>query len=409
MRLVHAADLHLDSPLRGLSRFADEALAARLRSASRDALTNLVGFVISERVPVLLLAGDIYDGDWHDYGTGRFFVGQMDRLDAEGVRVFMVAGNHDAASEITRALRLPTNVTVMDTSHPQSVADDDLGLVVHGQGFATRAVLRNLAASFPHRVPGMVNVGLLHTSVEGTEGHARYAPCQRADLQAPGYEYFALGHVHERRMVAEGEHTVAYSGNLQGRHARECGAKGALLVDLSPGAAARVEFRALDATRWTVVEVPCDGCQGLDSVLAEADRRLRSALAAADGRLLVARVVFTGRTPAARELADTIRVREEVDRLARVVGITVEKVQVEVAASSDSDIDDEVREAVMAAGAALVNDHGLVRRYLHEVEREVGLALREAELLDLGNPQTLEGLARRAAAALRSQLVGRER
>ena len=155
--------------------------------------------VVGERVPVLLLAGDVYDGDWHDYSTGRFFVGQMDRLHDAGVRVFMVAGNHDAASEITRALRLPPNVTVLDIERPQSVSDDDLGLVVHGQGFATKAVTRNLAVSYPPRVQGVVNVGLLHTSVDGTEGHARYAPCGLTDLTALGYDYFALGHVHQRR------------------------------------------------------------------------------------------------------------------------------------------------------------------------------------------------------------------
>ena len=217
MRLVHAADLHLDSPLRGLSRLGDDDLAETLRSASRRAMDRLVRLVLDEQAPVLLLAGDVYDGDWHDYSTGRFFVEQMDLLHDAGVRVFMVAGNHDAESEITRALRLPPNVTVLDTGTAQTVLVDDLGLAVHGRGYHTRAVMENLAVSYPHRIPGLVNVGLLHTSVDGTEGHARYAPCRLPELTGLGYDYFALGHVHQHRVLADGEHTVAY-GNLQGRH-----------------------------------------------------------------------------------------------------------------------------------------------------------------------------------------------
>jgi DNA repair exonuclease SbcCD nuclease subunit len=352
VRLFHAADVHLYSPRRGLSRLGDDDLARRLWLASREALANLVDLAVAERAP-LLLAGDVYDGDWHDYSTGRFFVRQMDRLHDEGLRVFMVAGNHDAASEISRNLRLPPNVTVMDTAHPQSVADDDLGLVVHGQGFATKAVMQNLATEFPHRVPGMMNVGLLHTSVDGVEGHARYAPCRVEDLTARGYDYFALGHVHQRTVLIDGEHPVAYSGNLQGRHPRESGAKGALLVDLDPKAGTSIEFHALDVARWAVVEVAADTCGGLDDVLAETEQCLRGAVAEAGGRPVVARVVFIGRTPAAGELMDTVRVREEVDRIAIGLGAAVEKVRVRVSPPTVADAgDDELRAAVLAAAMA---------------------------------------------------------
>ena len=405
MRLVHAADVHLDSPLRGLARLGDDELASRLRLASRQALANLVDLVVAERAP-LFLAGDVYDGDWHDYSTGRFFVRQMDRLNDEGIRVFMVAGNHDAASEITRSLRLPSNVTVMDTTQPQSVVDDDLGLAVHGQGFATRAVVRNLATAFPARIPGVVNVGLLHTSVDGAEGHASYAPCRVEDLTARGYDYFALGHVHQRRVLAEGEHAVAYSGNLQGRHPRESGAKGAWLVDLDLKAGVHLEFRALDVARWAVVEVRADTCGRLDEVLGEVEQRLRAALADAEGRPVVARVVFTGRTPVACELMDTVRVKEEVDRIAANLGIAVEKVDVQVSPPITPELDDDdLRAAVLAAAMALMNDPGRVQTHLRDLDTEIGLPLREAELLNLGDPETRRSLAAQAATSLAAQLA----
>ncbi|WP_250283850.1 metallophosphoesterase family protein, partial [Frankia sp. CiP1_Cm_nod2] len=191
MRLVHAADIHLDSPLRGLARLDDDDLAHLLRQATRRALENLVAFTVDQRADALLLAGDIYDGNWRDYATGRCFVDQMARLDDAGIPVFMISGNHDAESEITRALVLPPNVTVFGSEAPGTQVHDDLGLAVHGQSYPTRAVLDNLVRAYPDPIRGLVNVGLLHTAVSGADGHAPYAPCTPEDLARMRYDYFA--------------------------------------------------------------------------------------------------------------------------------------------------------------------------------------------------------------------------
>jgi DNA repair exonuclease SbcCD nuclease subunit len=128
MLLVHAADVHLDSPLRGLSRLGDQTVADQIRLASRHALRNLVNLVIDEQATALVLAGDIYDGDWPDYATGRFFAEQMDVLHDHDIPVYMVAGNHDAESRITKTLTLPSNVTVLPTDAPRTVIDEHRGL-----------------------------------------------------------------------------------------------------------------------------------------------------------------------------------------------------------------------------------------------------------------------------------------
>jgi DNA repair exonuclease SbcCD nuclease subunit len=406
MRLVHAADLHLDSPLRGLGRLGDDAVAEVLRGASRRALEHLVDLAVGERVPLLLLAGDVYDGDWHDYGTGRFFVRQMARLDDEGVRVVMVSGNHDAESEITRSLRFPPNVSVLSVTEPQSVMFDDLGIVVHGQGFATKAVHHNLAAGFPDRIPGVVNVGLLHTSVSGQEGHEPYAPCDLPDLLAKGYEYFALGHVHRRVVLSEGEHTVAYCGNLQGRSPRETGPKGALLVDLEPGRAG-LEFHALDAARWETLQVPIDGCVTIDSVLDIATERMRGASSAALGRPVAARVIFTGCGPVAAELADTERVREELRLIGDRTGVSVEKVAVKVKAGSEDEvIDADLLAEIRSAVSKRTGSPRMLRDALRSLDREVGLLLREAGQTDFSDPEVLLAILSRASDSLESQLAG---
>ena len=103
MKFIHAADLHVDSPLRGLDSY-DGAPVARLRGASRQALIALVELALEQQVAMVLLAGDIYDGNWADFRTGLFFREQMLRLRRSGILVFMVKGNHDAESQITKQL-----------------------------------------------------------------------------------------------------------------------------------------------------------------------------------------------------------------------------------------------------------------------------------------------------------------
>src|SRR5689334_9322509 len=108
MKFIHAADIHLDSPLRGLEQY-EGAPVTQLRGATRRALENLTRLCLEEQVDFLLIAGDVYDGDWPDYSTGLFFAGQMSLLREAGIRVFLVRGNHDAASQITSQLKLPDN------------------------------------------------------------------------------------------------------------------------------------------------------------------------------------------------------------------------------------------------------------------------------------------------------------
>ncbi|THJ36332.1 metallophosphoesterase family protein, partial [Candidatus Frankia alpina] len=261
MRLVHAADVHLDSPLRGLSRLGDGALADLLRQATRRALENLTELTVAIGADGLLLAGDIYDGEWRDYGTGRFFVEQMGRLHDEQIPVFLVRGNHDAQSEIARSLSLPPNVTVFGADEAGTVVVDEIDLAVHGQSYATRDVETNLARAYPDAIGGMVNVGLLHTAVEGAEGHALYAPCTVDDLTRTGYDYFALGHVHTHRIFGDGERVAAFSGNLQGRHPRESGPKGALVVELEPGRAPVIRLEPCDVARWASLRIDVAACR----------------------------------------------------------------------------------------------------------------------------------------------------
>ena len=292
-RFLHAADMHLDSGFAGLPL---SALGAdpRLAQATRTAFAGLVDLAIEERVDFLLLAGDLYDGPWRDVGTAFFVRDQMRRLRERGIPAFLVKGNHDAESRVADALPPPENLTVFPADRAATHRLEPLRVAIHGRSFPRRHVGEDFPRSYPAPVPGWFNIGLLHTSADGRPGHDAYAPCTVEGLRGFGYDYWALGHVHAREMLAE-DPPIAFSGCLQGRHAREAGPKGALLATVSDGRP-EVVFRALDAVRWIVVPVPLAGAATEAERDAATVRALRDALEAGEGRPVVVRLRYEGAT-----------------------------------------------------------------------------------------------------------------
>ncbi len=414
MRFVHAADLHIDSPLRGLDRY-EGAPVSRLRGATRRALENLVAMCIEERAAFLLLAGDVFDGAWKDYSTGLFFCAQMARLREASVPVVLVRGNHDAQSSVVKNLRLPDNVRELSSRKPESFAVPGANAVVHGQSFASRATTDDLAARYPDRVAGALNIGLLHTSVDGREGHEPYAPTSIEIMRAKGYDYWALGHVHAREVLSE-DPWIVFPGNLQGRHARETGPKGASLVTVEDGHVASVEHRALDVVRWERVQVDVSAASDpfdvVDLVRAELERRA----ADAGDRVLAARVVVTGATKA------NAAVRRDVDKCvselrAAATGalgdrVWVEKVRIETRSMFDLA---RVREEASAVGhlarrlEAIKRDDAEIASLaavLGELDKKLPPELREGEgALSLVDPATVRGLIDDVEAMLLPRLL----
>ena len=327
MRFIHTADIHLDSPLRGLSSYPD-APADRLRTATRDAFHNLVSSAIDEQVDFVVIAGDVYDGDWKDFNTGLFFVRQMGRLRQAGIPVYLLYGNHDAESEMTRGLELPDNVHVFPSRKAETFRIDDLKLALHGRSFKVAATTENLLPSYPEPVAGWINIGVLHTALEGNSEHAKYAPCSVAELQAKGYQYWALGHVHEH-WIQRGDTTIAYPGNLQGRHIRELGAHGALLVSAEDGEITGVDRLEVDVLRWHVLEIDISAVSDLRGAVRLAGQAMAQVLEATKADLpLAVRVVFKGRSAAHAELVvDEGQLRQEL--IAQAVALDADRIWVE--------------------------------------------------------------------------------
>ena len=351
MKFIHTADIHLDSPLRGLSFYLD-APADRLRTATRDAFHNLVSHAIDEQVDFMVIAGDVYDGDWKDFNTGLFFVRQMGRLRQAGIPVYLLYGNHDAESEMTRGLELPDNVHVFSSRKAETFRIDDKKVALHGRSFKVAATTENLLPSYPEPVAGWLNLGVLHTALEGNSEHARYAPCSVAELQAKGYQYWALGHVHEH-WIQRGNTTIAYPGNLQGRHIRELGARGALTVTAEDGEITEVDRLEVDVLRWHALEIDISAVADLRGAVRLTGQAMEHLLEATPADLpLAVRVIFKGRSAAHSQLVvDEGQLRQEV--IAQAVAldpdrIWVEKVRLtsEALAAAPSTTEDEVQDAL---------------------------------------------------------------
>ena len=325
---LHAADIHLDSPLRGLEAGAP---ADRIRGATRQALINLVDLALAEQVAFVLLAGDLFDGDWEDYPTGQFLVAQLGRLTRAGIPVYAISGNHDAQSVLTRRLPWPELARLFDTEAAHSHQVPGLDVVIHGQGFAHRAVTANLANDYPAPVGGMLNIGLLHTAC-GDGAHENYAPCTVDQLMGHGYDYWALGHVHARSELNAHPRWVVFPGNLQGRHINESGPKGATLVRVQAGRMTP-EHRTLDVVRWARAKVDLAGVQTAEARGAAIRAALQDAADSAGGRLLATRVELCGATPlhgalARDPAATTEEVRAEIAGLGLQDQVWIERVAV---------------------------------------------------------------------------------
>lgn len=334
-KFIHAADLHLDSPLLGLAQY-EGAPEEALRGATRRALENLVHVALEEEVDFVLIAGDVYDGDWPDHNTGLFFARQMARLRDAKIPVYLIAGNHDAQSVMTKSLQLPDNVHRFPTKKPATLQMEEIGVAVHGQGFHTRAVLNDLSAAYPKAIAGAYNIGLLHTSLTGYEGHDNYAPCTIEGLKKIGYDYWALGHIHKQEAVRAFEPAVWFPGNIQGRHIRETGPKGCLVVTVDDRGEHEVDFRELDVVRWAEIVVDASRCAILDECVDDFKDALVKVLDSGGDRLLAARVIFTGASKAHGDLlAQPKRLVGEVRNIANLHGgdqVWIEKVKVRTTA-----------------------------------------------------------------------------
>jgi exonuclease SbcD len=386
MKFLHAADIHLDSLLAGLRARADLPDEV-IRHCTRRAFAAMIDLALAEDVAFVVIAGDLYDGDWKDFSTGLFFAEQMRRLARP---CFLLRGNHDARSLITRSLRPPENVTEFSSRTCETIRPPGLGVALHGHSFPNRAVPEDLSAAYAEPVAGMLNIGVLHTSAEDPGEHEVYAPCRVAGLALKGYDYWALGHIHQRRVLAE-RPWIVFPGNPQGRHPKETGAKGCSLVTVEDRRVVAVEHRAVDVLRWAALEVDATGADVV-TLTGRIAETTRAALAGADGRPVLARLTLTGATELhGRLLDDTDRLAAECRNAAIEADAALWVESVRVRTRPVPLAKDDVLAPLRAAFAAGLDDPALVEALLdHLAQLRQKLPAPARAALEL--PDDAEGL-----------------
>jgi len=360
-----------------------------------------------------VIAGDLYDGDWKDHNTGIFFGQQMGRLRKAGIRVFALWGNHDAESEMTKKLTLPDNVVVFSHRKPETHVLDDFKVALHGQSFKDKAVIDNLAVSYPSPVSGYYNIGVLHTALEGYAAHASYAPCTRSELHAKGYDYWALGHVHEFQQWPE-QSTIVFPGNLQGRHIRETGRRGAVLVTVEAGHT-QVERLYLDVLRWESVRVDASDCLSVADLSRKIGASLETLLSTDPHVPRAVRVTVTGKSPAhGLFFGRATQLRAEVLNQIGIIGnerLWLEKVKLETRAADTAAAQNEQFEAIadlkqiLEAATQDPDFLALLERDLRAFVGKVRSEVKEdAPLLELVRDGKLAALVEQVGPALLARL-----
>jgi len=332
-RFVHTADIHLDSPLKSLA-MRNASLQDLISNATRQAFVRIVDLCLNEEVDALLIAGDLYDGDQTSMKTARFFAEQLHRLDAVGIKTFILRGNHDALSKITKELVFPDSVTTFG-GRAQAIALERNGalpeIVIHGLSFSDPKAPEGLLPKYKAPVPNAVNIGLMHTSLNGAPGHDPYAPCSVADLDCSGFDYWALGHIHKRSIHLV-TCTVVMPGNPQGRDINEAGQKSVSLVTVDDNGAISVEERNVSIAQFERVALDVSAIIDWRDLITEASRELGKLRSVVGTQHLIVRLHIVGASP----LAWTIRrdidlLQQEMELQAEMIGATwLEKIELEL-------------------------------------------------------------------------------
>jgi len=294
---VHTADLHLDSPFAALNVDHPD-LARLLRSATFEAFDRVVQLCLEKQVDFLLVAGDIYDGADRSLRAQVRFRDGLQRLDEAGIRSFVVHGNHDPLDGWSSTLEWPSGVHVFG-DHVETVEVEKNGTLlacIQGISYPKRDERRNLSLLF-RRTRSAFQVGLLHANVGTDTGHEPYAPCSLDDLLKSEMDYWALGHVHSKRVLSKQLPYVVYPGNPQGRNIKETGEKGCYLVKVGDDDEVEVEFHATDVIRWTTYDLPIHDLHTEQDLINALDHVCVGISEKASGRPTMARITLSGRSP----------------------------------------------------------------------------------------------------------------
>lgn len=261
MKFIHFADAHLDSPFRGLS-FLPSKEFNQIYQAADQSLIRIVDLALAEKVDLVLIAGDTFDSAKPSPRSQLFFAEQIKRLTDAQIQVVMIFGNHDHMRREDLLVNQSPYFKLLGADEVAEKASfktkDNFNYDVVGFSYLNNHITEDKIPDFPEKGQNYT-FGLMHAQEKETDSRKNvYAPFTVAEVQALNYDYFALGHIHARRNLSE-KPWIVYSGNIQGRHINEMGAKGCYLsvIDESTKKTS-IEFKATGPILWQGVQVELD-------------------------------------------------------------------------------------------------------------------------------------------------------
>lgn len=401
---VHASDLHLGSPFTGVRDLQPE-VSRLLQAATFDALDALVTLCIEKSAGFLLVAGDVFDTTGRSLRAQLTFRDRLAQLAEAGIPSFVVFGNHDPWESWSAKLRWPSGVHVFGPDRVETIRvpiDGQPTATISGISFRTAREPRALVDLFSPKDTPLFQIAMLHSNCGGQPGHDPYAPCKVSDLQRAGFDYWALGHVHEKKVLGTVPHIV-YPGSIQGRHIKEGGVHGCYHVTVSSPTDVVLTFCPLDKMRWQHLHVAIDGHGDLDSLDQALMAAIDEALRQGGERPMICRISLEGRGPLYQTLHQPGASKEVLERL-RAFGLSqtplvwVQKLNMsclpEMDLSQRMAVDDllgqilktveTLREkndpALMMAALGKIYNNRRIKRYLKTVP-DPDTLLREAQLL----------------------------
>ena len=256
IKLLHTADIHLDSPLKSLA-LRNKDLATKVSVATRQSFEHMIDFVIAEEIFGLLISGDLFDGQLRSAKTGAFLINQLDRLNEKNIPVFLIQGNHDVKYGNFAGLPYPSNVHIFK-GRDNKYQLFDTNIWIHGVSYEREHCPENLLNKFSEPVPNSINIGMLHTSLANPSGHDNYAPCSVKELTQHGFDYWALGHIHKREVYSENP-WIVMPGIPQGRDTGEQGKKSATLITIDDDKIS-IEEKVTSLVEFLRHEIDVTGC-----------------------------------------------------------------------------------------------------------------------------------------------------
>lgn len=316
IKFVHTADLHLDTPFKGLTHI-DDRLANKLKYATFKAFEKIINKCLTEHVNFLIIAGDTFDSEESSLKAQIFFSNQLKRLHASGIPVYMICGNHDPYPSWSSFINLPDNTTRFTDSSVSCVTYTQNGTElaqICGISFGKKEIKENLSLRY-NKINTQIpfSIALLHGASGKSDKHTSYAPFKSGDLTNKGFDYWALGHIHKWEILQKTGPAIAYPGNPQGRDFGETGSRGSLIVELETGRPPNIRFFDTANVILDFLTINIEGIENQESLITIINQRIKELSDTYDNRAMILRLNLSGRTPMHTMLIDLAKQTELID------------------------------------------------------------------------------------------------